>query len=60
MTPIIIYIFYIIHNIQLGYDYNYVNLITYWHYMAKLHMLNIKWWTLIFHIVFSIIFQFVW
>jgi len=45
---IIIYIFDIIHNIQLNYDYNYVNLITHLHHVEKLHMLNIKWWTLIF------------
>jgi hypothetical protein len=30
------------HNIQLGYDYNYVNLITYLHHVTKLHMLNVK------------------
>jgi hypothetical protein len=35
-----------------SYDYNYVNLITYWHHVAKLHILNVKWWTLIFHIIF--------
>ncbi len=34
--------FYIIHNIQLSYDYNYVNSITYLHHVAKLHMLNVK------------------
>jgi hypothetical protein len=45
--PIIIYIFYITHNIQLGYDYNYVNLITCLHHVEILHILNIKWWTLI-------------
>jgi len=50
MMPIIIYIFDLTHNIQLGYNYNYVNLITYLHHMAKLHMLNVKWWTFIFHI----------
>jgi len=43
MMPIIIYNFYITHNVQLGYDYNYDNLITYSHHVAKLHMLNIKW-----------------
>jgi len=48
---IIIYIFNIIHNIQLSYDYNSVNLIPYLHHVAKLHMLNVKWWTLIFHII---------
>jgi hypothetical protein len=42
MMSIFIYIFYIIHNIQLSYDYNYVNLITYLHHVAKLHMLNVK------------------
>jgi hypothetical protein len=46
-----IYIFGITHNIQLGYDYNYVNLITYLHHMEKLHILNINWWTLIFQII---------
>jgi len=49
--PIIIYIFYITHNMQLGYDYNYINVITYLHNVAKLHMLNVKWETLIFHII---------
>jgi hypothetical protein len=34
---IIIYIFDIIHNIKLSYDYNYINLITYLHHVAKLH-----------------------
>jgi len=34
--------FYKIHNIQLSYDYNYVNSITYLHHVAKLHMLNVK------------------
>jgi len=53
MMLIIIYIFYIIHNIQLSYDYNYVNLITCLHRVAKLHMLNVKWWTLIFHIHYN-------
>jgi hypothetical protein len=48
---IIIYIFDIIHDIQLNYDSSYVNLITYLHHVAKLHMLNVKWWTLIFHII---------
>jgi hypothetical protein len=47
---LIIYIFGIIHNIQLGYDYNYVNLITYLHHMEKLRMLNIKWWNLMFQL----------
>jgi hypothetical protein len=50
MIPIIIYIFDITHNIQLSCDYNCVNVITYLHHVSKLHMLNIKWWTLIFHI----------
>jgi hypothetical protein len=36
-------IFYIIKNVQLGYEYNYVNLITYLDHVAKLHMLNVKW-----------------
>jgi hypothetical protein len=40
--PIIIYIFYIIHNIKLGYDYNNVNLTTYLHHTTKLHMLNVN------------------
>jgi len=35
MMSIIIYIFDIIHNIQLSYDYNYVNLITYLRHVAK-------------------------
>jgi hypothetical protein len=48
---IIIYIFDIIHDMHLNYDYNYINLITYLHHAVKLHMLNVKWWTLIFHIV---------
>jgi hypothetical protein len=48
---IIIYIFNMIHNIQLDYDYNYVILITYLHYVTKLHMLNVRWWTSIFHII---------
>jgi hypothetical protein len=48
---IVVYIFDIIHNIQLSYDYNYVNLITYLHHVAKLYMLNVKRWTLIFHII---------
>jgi len=52
---IIIYIFYIIQNIELDYDYNYVNLITYLHHVAKLYMLNVKWWTLILHIIFQVI-----
>jgi len=34
------YIFDIIHNIQLSYDYNCVDLITYLHHVEKLHMLN--------------------
>jgi hypothetical protein len=38
MLPIIIYIFNIIHNIQLGYDYNYFHLITNVHHVAKLHI----------------------
>jgi hypothetical protein len=38
MMSIIIYIFNIIRNIQLGYDYNYVHLITYVHHVAKLHI----------------------
>jgi len=38
----IIYIFYLTDNVQLSYDYNYVNLITYLHHVAKLHMLNVK------------------
>jgi hypothetical protein len=42
MMSIIIYIFDIIHNIQLGYDYNYFNLITYLHHVEKLHMLIVK------------------
>jgi hypothetical protein len=37
MMSIIIYIFNIIHNVELGYDYNYVNLITYLQHVAKLH-----------------------
>jgi hypothetical protein len=32
---IIIFIFNLPHNIQLGYDYNYVNLIAYLHHVAK-------------------------
>jgi len=51
MMSIIIYIFDIIDDIQLNYDYNYVNLITYLHHVAKLHMFNVKWWALIFHII---------
>jgi len=51
MMLIIIYIFGITHNIQLGYDYNYVDLITYLHHMQKLHVLNIKWWTFILQII---------
>jgi hypothetical protein len=39
----LIYIFLITHNVQLGYAYNYVNLITYLDHVAKLHMLNVKW-----------------
>jgi len=36
-----IYIFNITHSVQLGYDYNYVNLIKYLHHATKLHvMLN--------------------
>jgi hypothetical protein len=42
MTSIIIYIFYLTSNVQLNYDYNYVNLITNLHHVAKLHMLNVK------------------
>ncbi len=42
MMLIIIYIFDKTHNTQLGYDYNYVNLITYLHHVEKLHMLNVK------------------
>jgi hypothetical protein len=48
---IIISIFDTTHNIQLGYEYKYITLITYLHHMAKLHMLNVKWWILIFHII---------
>jgi hypothetical protein len=33
---VIIYMFYITHNIELYYDYNYVNLITYLRHAAKL------------------------
>jgi hypothetical protein len=51
MMLIIIYIFNITQNVQLGYDYNDVNLIVYLYHVAKLHMLNVKWWTLIFHII---------
>jgi hypothetical protein len=41
MMLITIYIFNITHSIQLGYDYNYLNLITYLHHAAKSHiMLN--------------------
>jgi len=40
--PIIIYIFNLTDNIQLGYDYNYVNLITYLHHVTKLQVLNVK------------------
>jgi hypothetical protein len=43
ILSIIIYIFYRIHNMQLNNDYNYVNLITHLHHVAKLHMLNVKW-----------------
>jgi hypothetical protein len=43
MMLTIIYIFNVIHNIQWGYAYNYVNLITYLYHMEKLHMLNVKW-----------------
>jgi hypothetical protein len=39
----LIYIFYKTHNLQLGNEYNYVNLITYLDHVAKLHMLNVKW-----------------
>jgi hypothetical protein len=53
MMSIIIYIFDIIHDIQLNYDYSNVNLITYLDHVAKLHMLTVKWWTLIFHIIDS-------
>jgi hypothetical protein len=42
MMPIIIYVLNITHNIQLNYQYNYVNLITYLHHLSKLHMLNVK------------------
>jgi hypothetical protein len=42
MMPIIIRIFYITHNVQLGYDYNCVNLIRYLHHVAKIQMLNVK------------------
>jgi hypothetical protein len=42
MISIIIYIFNSTNNVQLNYDYNYVNLITYLHRVAKLHMLNVK------------------
>jgi len=42
MISIIIYIFYLTDNVQLSYDYNYANLITYLHQVAKLHMLNVK------------------
>jgi hypothetical protein len=41
-------IFYITHNVQLGYDYNCVNLIRNLHRVAKIQMLNVKWWTLSF------------
>jgi hypothetical protein len=37
-----LYIFDKIHNIQLSYDYNYDNLITYLHHVIQLHMLNLK------------------
>jgi hypothetical protein len=59
MVIIIIHIFYIIHNRQLSYDDSYVNLITYLHQVVKLYMLDVKWWILIFHIIFQIISQFV-
>jgi hypothetical protein len=42
MMSIIIYIFDIIHNIQLNYDYNYVNLITYLHCVAKITHVKCK------------------
>ncbi len=42
MMPIIIYIFNITHKIQLNYQYNYVNLITYLYHLSKLHMLNVN------------------
>jgi hypothetical protein len=42
MMSIIVYIIYVIHNIYLNYDYNYVNLITYLHHVEKLHVLNVK------------------
>jgi hypothetical protein len=42
MMSIIIYIFYIIHNTQLGYDYNYVNLITYLHHVEKITHIKCK------------------
>jgi hypothetical protein len=42
MMSIIIYIFDVIHNIHIKYDYNYVNLITDLYHVAKLHMLNVK------------------
>jgi len=38
MMSFIIYIFNIIHNVELGYDNNYINLITYLHHVAKLHV----------------------
>jgi hypothetical protein len=43
ILSIINYIFYRIHNIQLNNAYNYVNLITFLHHVAKLHMLSVKW-----------------
>jgi hypothetical protein len=43
MMSIVIYIFNTTHNIlQLDHDYNYINLITYLHYVTKLHMLNVR------------------
>jgi hypothetical protein len=42
MMPIIIYIFDKTHNIQLCYDYYYVNLITYFHHMVKLTHVKFK------------------
>jgi hypothetical protein len=42
MISIIIYIFNLSNNVQLSYEYNYVNLIPYLYHVAKLHMLNVK------------------
>jgi hypothetical protein len=50
---------YIIHNIQLRYDHCYVNLITYFHHVVKLYMLNVKMMDINFHIIFQIMFQFI-